>query len=97
MARYRNVSVAPWRRADGKLVPPGATFEATEREHARIQRRPVYQRRLELQAKIGGPATAASTEAEVWPLKMKPEKYLQLYPNGPKAAQAERMLLEVSK
>jgi len=91
MARYKNVSAAPWRRADGTLVPPGAVFAATPREHERIQRRPTYQSRLELQVDGSGPAAVREAK-EVWPLKMSPEMYLQLHPKGPNAALAKKML-----
>jgi len=47
MPRYRNIAGALWRRPSGEGVPPGATFEATAREHERIQRRG-YRSRLAL-------------------------------------------------
>ncbi|KKL21984.1 hypothetical protein LCGC14_2439960, partial [marine sediment metagenome] len=47
MSRYRNISSVPWPRPDGTSVTPGDEFDATEREEARILRRPQYQARLE--------------------------------------------------
>ena len=55
MPRYQNVSVATWRRPSGEAVPPGAVFDATDREHARILRRGHQRARLRL---LDGPAVA---------------------------------------
>lgn len=51
--KYQNVSAATWRRPSGEVVPPGAVFDATDREHARIQRRGHQQARVRL---LDGPA-----------------------------------------
>lgn len=94
MSKYRNVSAAPWQRSAGVWVPPGATFDATPREHERILRRPAYQKRLELVGGNGNPAVVGG--GEVWPLKMSPEMYLRLHPQGPNAALAKDMLADAA-
>ena len=88
MPRYKNIGESPWRRADGKLVPPGATFEATEREHARIQRRSRYQ----LRVRLTSPAKALSTASDEWPLKMTPANYLKLHSEGKHAPLARQLI-----
>jgi len=94
MPRYKNIGQAPWRRADGKLVPPGATFDATEREHARIQRRFSYQQRVSL---VDSPVKAPSTVSDEWPLKMTPAKYLKLHSEGKHAPLARRLVATKEK
>ena len=88
MPEYRNVGATDWRRGDGSLVPPGGTFDATSREHARIQRRPHYGARCQL---VEG-AVVAPGERKEWPLKMDPKKYLELHPEGPKSKLARKLL-----
>jgi hypothetical protein len=89
MPEYKNVSRAPWRRPLGELVPPGGTFSATPREHARIQRRPSYKKCVELVAGTEPPPKEEGTE---WPCKMSPEQYLKLHADGKHAPLALKLV-----
>lgn len=87
--QYENVGEAPWRRPSGEVVAPGGTFEATEREHARIQRRSNYKARLR---RVDPSPVESDTFIPDWPLKMLPPKYLKLHPDG-KHAELARALV----
>ena len=70
------------------MVPPGETFDASSREHARILRRPHYAARVEM---VEGTYVAPVDVAEL-PLKMDPETYLRIHPKGPKAKLARELV-----
>lgn len=87
MPQYKNVGKSPWRRPAGfGPVPPGGLFDATEREHERIQRRG-YQGRLRLC--VDPPPVVENPD---WPLKMTPSKYLKLHPEGKHAERARQLV-----
>jgi hypothetical protein len=93
MPQYENIGASPWRRESGVLVPPGGTFEATGREHDRIQRRLMYQRRVRLVDNVNSPSVASPpTVLNNWPLKMLPRIYLKLHPEGKHAARARELV-----
>lgn len=89
MPKYKNVGTSPWRRADGELVPRGEIFEATDREQARILRRPAYQRWIEL---VAAQPDATVPESNGWKLQMSPRRYMQLHPKGPNSKLAKEIL-----
>jgi hypothetical protein len=101
---YRNASLAPWRRTEKLPVPPGQTFEPTPFELECIRRRgyrhlvPVLPAEEELirAAETAGQDERAAAEARGtgWPLRMSPERYLRLYPDGPHAESARAIMLE---
>ena len=128
MPTYRNVGSSLWRRpSDCTAVAPGATFEATKREHEALQRRPWMRKRIvlidptprvedtddEVLTKDEVPSNdetitqdETATRDEVptqdeavqdeappaWDLIIPPARYLQLYPQGPRAAVAQQIV-----
>lgn len=133
MPTYR-VTRGVWQRPSGETVAQGSTFEATEREAARIARRPWHRDQLELvgatppaadgvgaQSTANSPALPSSTNTAGtgvedssntgagessntgtgtgspppppdWSLKMTPERYLQLHPDGQHADLARAVI-----
>jgi hypothetical protein len=102
--KYRNVGYAPWRRDDGTLVPPGAVFEATPREEARIARQPAFYPLAavadgepagapEAASEASAPEQADAGEAGAgeWPLRISPARYLAMHPDGRYAELARRL------
>ncbi len=134
MPTYRNVGSSLWRRpSDCTAVAPGATFEATEREHKALQSRPWMRKRIvlvdsvaevapkedEVSTEDAAPDDKVSTQDEVsedgasddevsedeaptqeeatlpaWDLAISPERYLELYPQGPRAVLARQLVEE---
>lgn len=120
--RYRNIG-PDYHRSATEVIPRGAEFDASPREHARFQRRrsTLFQvvgtgaaltdgvRILPKVAAVptaptlGVPEPASAPTSTVapttpvttdtrWKLKMSPAMYLELHPEGPKAALAREIL-----
>ena len=89
---YKNVG-ARFPREDGSWIERGEVFAPTDAELA--------QRGFKLRhwnpdpsevTKEAAPALQDDEEQRVWGLKMEPERYLELYPDGPNADLARKVL-----
>lgn len=88
MTLYENTG-APFSRPDGTRIESGGVFEPTAEE---LGRRRHKLRPLGPQVAEPQPPPLPESEPVVgWPLKMAPERYLQLHPDGPHAAQARTL------
>lgn len=91
---------ATFGRRDGTRARRGQTFLPTAEELRRFKYklRPIDPRTrpLVLSPRAVDPAVPAAPEAPVmeWPMRMAPALYLQVYPDGPHAALAQKLIGE---
>jgi hypothetical protein len=93
MMKYRNIG-APFRRADGTVWDTNVVHEPTEDE----LRRRKYKLRVagdERPEKFGWERDAAEPPSadpgSAWPLKMDPQMYLRMHPDGQHAELARQL------
>ena len=92
MRKYRNTG-APIPRDDGTTVARGAVFEPTDAEIDQLR----YKLRA-VEGEGGGTVPGPGSEGKVtttvdgWPLRMTPQVYLRLHPDGPHASRARELV-----
>lgn len=87
MEYYRNIG-APFNRDNGARVQSGEVFVPTQRE---LNRRRNKLRRVDPAGEDIRPPEPAPPPPAGWPLRMSPETYLRLTPDGPHAELARAL------